>query len=348
MFYIHQTSCISPQQTFASTGISELQELTGNHLKAIEPAYNGIAPAVLRRMGKSVRMGVGTALSIINESTSLNGIIIGTGNGGKEDCVKFLTQIVDYNEGLLTPINFVQSAPNAAAAQIGLLTGNHGYNITHVHLGLAFELAMIDADMLLQEHPSNNYLLGAVDDIATYNFIFEEKIGGYKSGSVSNTSLYDDDMPGSIAGEGSAMFLVNGTADAAVAKIVAVDTLHYTDETAVKEKLQNFITQHLPEDEKVDVFITGENGDNRLLKYYAACESVFDKDVTVARFKHISGEFPTASAIAVWICCNILQQQLIPAHMIKKNPAKSSYKNIMLYNNYKGLQHSYILISLPA
>ena len=348
MFYIHQTSCISPQQTFADTDISKLQELTGNHLKAIEPVYNGIAPAVLRRMGKSVRMGVGTALSIINESTSLDGIIMGTGNGGKEDCVKFLTQIVDYNEGLLTPINFVQSTPNAAAAQVGLLTGNHGYNITHVHLGLAFELAMIDADMLLLEHPSHNYLLGAVDDIATYNYIFEEKSGSYKPGNVSNLSLYRDDSAGSIAGEGSAMFLVNGTAARALAKIVAIDTLHHTDETVIKEKLQSFIKRHLPENEKVDIFITGENGDNRLLKYYEACESIMEEHVTIARFKHMSGEFPTASAMGLWVCCNILQRQLIPEHMVKNNPSKSPYRNIVLYNNYKGLQHSYMLISLPS
>ena len=61
-----------------------------------------------------------------------------------EDCIKFLNQIVEYKEGLLTPANFVQSTSNAAAAQIALVTKNHQYNITHVHRGLAFENALMD------------------------------------------------------------------------------------------------------------------------------------------------------------------------------------------------------------
>jgi hypothetical protein len=344
MFYIHQTSCISSQQTFNSADINNLQELSGNMLKAIEPSYNGIPPGILRRMGKSVRMGVGTALSLLKDNTTIEGIIVGTANGGKEDCVKFLSQIIEYNEGLLTPINFVQSTPNASAAQIGLLTGNHGYNITHVHHGLAFEFSMIDADMMIMENPLNSYLLGAVDDISSYNYIFEEKSGSYKKEIITNKKLYETISPGSIAGEAASMFLVNGNATAAIAKVVAVNTLHHEDESIMSERLQEFIKKHLPADEKIDLLLTGENGDNRLLKYYAACESAMEEGVTVARFKHMSGEFPTATAMGLWLCCEILQKQYIPDHMIKKAADKTRYKNVLIYNNYKSIQHSFILI----
>ena len=67
-----------------------------------------------------------------------------------EDCIKFLNQIIDYEEGLLTPGNFVQSTPNAIAAQLGLMTANKGYNITHVHRGLSFENALLDTILMLR------------------------------------------------------------------------------------------------------------------------------------------------------------------------------------------------------
>ena len=186
---------------------------------AIEPSYEGIPPGVLRRMGKAVRMGAGAAMPIVKNNPNPDGIIIGTANGGKEDCVKFLNQIIEYDEGLLTPINFVQSTPNAIAAQIGLLTNNHGYNITHLHLGLAFEFAIIDADMMLNENPLNSYLLGAVDDISIYNYNYEDKSGWYKKEAFTNKSFYETNSPGSIAGEAAAMFLVNGNKSGSIAKI---------------------------------------------------------------------------------------------------------------------------------
>lgn len=347
MFYIHQYACISAQETFGIVDLGKLHAPVDKQLKAIEPAYDAIPPGILRRMGKSVRMGVGAALPTLKASGAVDGIIIGTANGGKEDCVKFLNQIIDYDEGMLTPVNFVQSTPNAVAAQIGLLTKNHGYNITHLHHGLAFEYAAIDADMMLEENQNNIYLLGAVDDISSSNYIFDDKSGWHKTKDISNTELYSDNSTGSIAGEGSAMFIVNMNPANAVAKLAAIDTLHNADVSSVKEKLQYFLQEHLAPGEKIDLFLSGENGDNRLMKFYAACESVLADDTPIARFKHFSGEYPTASAMGLWLGCYILNRQSIPESCIKRKGTGSEIKNILLYNNYRMNQHSFMLVSLP-
>jgi Beta-ketoacyl synthase, N-terminal domain len=347
MFYIHQTSCISPQHTSSDADWNELLEPVEKKLHAIEPAYDGIPPGVLRRMGKAVRMGVGAALPLLQNNIIPDGIIIGTTNCGKDDSIKFLNQIVDYNEGMLTPLNFVQSTPNAVAAQIGLLTKNHGYNITHLQFGLAFEFAMIDADMMLNENPLNNYLLGAVDDISANNYYTEEKAGWYKKEDVSNKKLYETNSSGSIAGEAAAMFLVNGNEAGSIAKVHAVDTLHHEDESQVKEIIQDFIKKYLPAGEKIDLLLTGENGDDRLSKYYSSCESVMNDDVTIARFKHMCGEYPTATAMGLWLCCELLPKRAMPVHMLKRKGSAEKYKNILIYNNYKGTQHGFMLVSMP-
>ena len=343
--YIHQSYCISPQQTFQNINIEILNEAVDKKMIAIEPAYEGIPPGILRRMGKAIRIGVGAAMPIIKNSDPLNGIIIGTANGGMGDCIMFLNQIVQYEEGLLAPGNFVQSTSNAIAAQLGLLSHNRSYNITHVHRGLAFENAVIDAIMQLEAFPGQSYLLGGVEEISSYNYNIQNLTGAYKKEDISNSNLYETDSPGSIAGEGAATFLVNNKKENAVAHLGGIRILHTGDEQLIKEQLQEFLAKYLPAGQTIDLFLSGENGDNRTLHFYTACESLLADDTAVARFKHMCGEYPTASAVGLWYACHVLQIQNIPQHMLKKSTAKTTYQNILMYNNFKGGQHSFILIS---
>lgn len=344
MLYIHQAYCISPQETFQTVDLETIHEPVEKRLLGIEPAYDGIPPGILRRMGRAVRMGVGACMPVLKNTDEINGIIIGTGKGGMEDCIKFLNQIVQYEEGLLAPGNFVQSTSNAVAAQVGMMSKNKSYNTTHVHRGHAFENAVIDALMQLDQFPGSNFLLGGVDEISEYDYTIENLGGAYKKESISNKDLYDADSPGSIAGEGAAMFLVNDQHQNAICKVAAINILHSEDESQVANMFHQFMATHLPAGDNIDLYISGESGDNRALKFYTACEKLLSENIPVARFKHMSGEYATASSWALWLVCEILQRQIIPAHMIKNPVEVSSVKTILLYNNYKGIQHSFMLI----
>ena len=347
LFYIHQASCISPQASFENIDLETLHEPVDKKMMSKEPSYEGIPPGILRRMGKAVRIGVGAALPIIKQHPEINGFIIGTANGGMEDCIKFLNQIIQYEEGQLTPGNFVQSTPNGIAAQLGMISKNRQYNITHVHRGLSFENALLDAAMQLKVNAGNHYLLGAVDEISAYNYNIEYLAGWFKEEDISVTELYNANTPGGVAGEGAAMFLVNNESDWAIAALRGITTLHQEDIMLVKDALENFIAAHLPEGETIDLFLSGENGDNRILKYYEACESVLDPNIAIARFKHFTGEFHTATGVALWLACTLLKEQRIPAHMIKRSLQNSSIRNILIYNNVRGYQHSFMLLSRP-
>jgi hypothetical protein len=347
MMYIHQSTCISPQLSFPEPDLSQLMESVENQLKVIEPEYLGIPAAVLRRMGKAVRIGVGAAIPLLKIAPDPAGIVMGTANGGMEDCIKFLNQIIQYDEGLLTPGNFVQSTPNAIAAQISLLNNNRSYNITHVHRGLAFENAMIDAIMLVKEQPALTYLIGAVDEISTYNFNIDYLGGWYKREKISNRDLYLTNSPASIAGEGAAMFLASGVRESACAVLNGIRIFHSRDQAILKAQLKDFLSEQLSPGEKIDLLISGENGDNRILPYYEAVEEMLDQDTGVARFKHMTGEFPTASALALWMACHSIQRLTLPGHMLKKAAVANRYNKILIYNNYKGIQHGFMLVSKP-
>jgi hypothetical protein len=342
--YIHQTYCISVQQNLLQANIELINEPVDKKLLTIEPSYEKIPPGILRRMGKSIRMGVGAALPLMSETDPVNGIIMGSANAGMEECVKFLNQIVQYEEGQLTPGNFVQSTGNVIAGQLGLITRNKGYNVTHVHAGLAFENAVIDAVMQLNTNPLNSYLLGGVDEISSFHYNIETLAGTYKEEEISNKNLYEANSPGYLVGEGAAMFVVNAEAAASLAKLTAISTIHSTDIEMVKAQLKIFLQNNLEAGTAIDLFLSGENGDNRTLPFYTACETLLAADTAIVRYKHMTGDFPTASALGLWYACEFLQQP-VPEHMFKKKTSKTSYRNILLYNNFKGLQHSFMLVS---
>ncbi len=341
--YIHRTVCISPQHTYPDVDLEQVVASNENKLLVIEPKYENIPLNILRRMGKAVRLGVGAANILLKDQPMVDGIIIGTANGGMEDCIKFLNQIIDYNEGTLTPTNFVQSTTNAVAAQIALATANKGYNITHIHRGLAFENALLDAMMLVKENPDNTYLVSGLDEISGYNFNLERLSGLYKNEITSNLHLFESTTEGTIAGEGVAMFMVNDKKENAVAKVKALKFFHATDTDEVDERLKDFIKNNVASDEQIDLFLTGENGDSRTQHFYDHCETIV-KDIAVARFKQLTGEYATVSAFALWLCCYMITMQRVPHTILKSSLQSKQINTILIYNNFKGVQHSFILV----
>ena len=339
LVYIHNSSCISPQQNpFAAA--SELKIPFDNKLEVTEPTYDGIPPGILRRMGKAIRIGVGSAMLLLKQ-TKVDGIIIGTANGGMEDCIKFLNQIIDYDEGRLTPGNFVASTANAIAAQLGLLTSNKGYNITHVQSGLSFENAILDAAMMLETNPEASFLVGGLDEISAYNYNIDLLGDWYKKAPAH--SFYDMDNSGTIAGEGSAMFVVKSNSENAKAQLEAIHFFHSGDEHEVAKQMKDFLTKNLT-GKTPAILLTGENGDNRFLRYDETVENVFEDKITIARYKHLCGEYATSAAYALWLACEIISSKKMPSHMIKTEGSSMDFDSILIYNHYKERQHSFMLV----
>jgi hypothetical protein len=248
---------------------------------------------------------------------------------------------MEYEEGRLTPTNFVQSTPNAIAAQIGLSSANTGYNITHVHRGLAFENALLDAMMMLSENKAARYLVGAVDEVSDYNYNLERLGGWYKQENVTGPDLYDIKSNGSIAGEGSAMFMVSNEKQGSVFEVKAVQTLHTSNMEEVKNQLGIFLSRN----GEPDAFLSGENGDVRQQKFYDQCEALMQHETIKLRYKHFSGEYPTANAVGFWLAGKFLETGNIPAQFFKNEPSTKSVNSILIYNTGKGEQHSFILIT---
>ncbi len=330
--FLHQSICISSQRTNDNIDLETITPSVNGKLFATEPILEGVPPGMLRRMSKAVRLGVGAGLPLL-QNVEVDGIVMGTANGGMEDCIKFLNQIVDYNEGLLTPANFVQSTPNAIAGQLSLIAKNQSYNATHIHNGLAFENALLDTKMLIQCNPDKNYLVGGVDEISSYNYNIDTHAGWYDA-AKSNQNLYANNTPATIAGEGAAMFIANNSSLNAVAKINAIEIFQN----------EEFLEKNTPDTNRT-LFLSGENGDCRQLSFYVNSEKVFGSELPVARYKHISGEYPTSSSFAVWLAAQALKDQRLPKHFYKRGYNIGQIDRVVLYNQYQLSQYSFIVLS---
>lgn len=343
--FITDLHAISSQETF-DNGLfrNQIRHFTGNKYEAIEPSYTGtIKPSMLRRMGKSIRMGIGAGIPLV-EKHAVDGIIIGSSDGGLEDCIKFLNQIVQYDEGSLTPTNFVQSTPNALAGHLALMGTNTGYNITHVQKGLAFENCILDALMLFEEHKAGRLLIGNVEEISDYNFNIETLAGQFKETAVASECLLDSQTPGTVCGEGSAMFVVQSAANSYLAQIIDVAQITNPTESEITTMLQDLLSRNGRSASDIDAVVVGLNGDVRTdMQYHHVLDALFPQQ-GVFTFKNLVGEYPTASAFAVFLSAHILAGNDIPAELVLRRPACQP-KHILIYNHYKGIQHGAILMS---
>ncbi len=365
--FIKTAICISPQETFSPTdpasgvpatgtptvsgglfGASGLKEHEGDKYFAREPSYEGLIQAgVLRRMGKAVRMGVGAGVQLLKSAPEVDGIIIGTANGGLEDCIRFLNQIVDYNEGTLTPTNFVQSTPNAIAGQLALIHRNTGYNITHVHGGLSFENALTDASLLFEQGQAKALLVGGIEEISEYNHNIDRLSGVFKEQPGSSASLLASATAGTVNGEGAAMFLLESQASqSGQVRIRQVTTLSFVSFEQVEARLYEMLADCGLDPAGVGVLMLGYNGDVSGAGWYDRIRSLFAAGTPVLSFKNACGEYPTASAFAVWLGHRVLAQQHLPAELLYSGEALPQPRNLLIYNHYRGEQHSFILLDI--
>ncbi len=350
--FITSTACISPQNTSNSLGFpNEINEYSSNILKCVEPNYKDyINPLQLRRMSKILKMGLGASMICIKNDNQSNpdAIIVGTGLGCGEDLEKFLNSITDSNEQVLSPTPFIQSTHNMVAAQIAVVLKNHNYNMTYCHRGFSFEEALIDALMLINDGQAKSVLVGGIDEMTENNFKFFNYLDYWKKENISNLHLFEHNNSGSIAGEGACFFSIKAE-NSNNATCINDVSLFYKPQSncEIEEKITSFLKKNNIEKEKLDLIILGMNGDNNFDSIYKhLIKEYFYSGSLLTNYKHLCGEYVTSSSFALWLADCILKDQYIP-DVIKIDKFENKIvKNILIYNHYRNINHSLMLISL--
>lgn len=348
--YINATGLVSPQKISEENGfLSEPQGYDSLLLKSIDPGYKEFIPAdMIRRMGRIIKMGVAASKICLKEAGCEvpDAIITGTGLGCIEDTEKFLATMIRNNEEFLTPTSFIQSTHNTVGAQIALLLKCHGYNFAYVHRGISFESALTDAMMRLEAGHSSNVLAGGIDEITSDSFAIMQRLGFWKRKPLPSLRLYEDHERGTIAGEGAAFFFLEpGVKDTTYARLDGVSTLFDPGSNEeISGWIRKFLSSHGTTEAGIDLVITGMNGDPATDKIYSEVFAGTLGGAAKARYKHLCGEYMTASAFGMWLGATILKNNHVPDAVLSGDPP-SCIRNVLLWNHFRGTHHSLILLS---
>lgn len=344
--YIKDLTCISPQKTITGEFFGNEPLIhVGPTIAAVEPDYADIPRGQLRRMGKSNRMATGAGMPLL-QKWKTDGIIIGTTDGGMEDCHRFLNQIIQYEEGTLTPTGFVQGSPSSPAGGLALMAANSGYNNTHSNMGLSFENCVVDAQLLFDEGRASSLLIGCVEEISEAPLRISQLAGHTKTEEVSTDKLFESKSKGAVKGEGSVMFVVENSSENAIAQIIDVDMITCPSEADVLQKAERFLERNGIQKEQVDTLMLGYAGDVENDKWYDHfANSLFPK-TGIITYKNLFGENAAASAFATWFAANLVNGETAPEMAVKK-PVPSELKTVLIYNMYQGTQHGFVLVRKP-
>ena len=348
--FICGSGCVSPQNSLSNDYLNEdVIEQTSDFLNITAPNYRDyIDPKKLRRMSKIIRMGMVSSNVAMMEAgiETPDAIITATGMGCQEDTEKFLNQMIDNNEGLLTPTSFIQSTHNTVGGSIALQQKNHNYNLTYVHRTFSFESALIDSILLLNSGRKKKILLGGFDEITNESWLIKTKINYYKAHSLNNMKLFEDNTPGALAGEGSAFFVLSDKkTNNSFAKVDGVEMFFNPAEGGINTKILSFLEMYNLKSIDVDMVLFGKNGDTAFDEIYDNVNSDIFKDNFTASYKQLCGEYDTSSAFAMWLATVILKNNALPLGIMEKGLRPGKIRNVLIYNQFRGINHSLILLS---
>ena len=348
--YINGAGIISPQVTFEESFLPSVQEYTDNILLCITPDFKEyINPIQLRRLSRMLRIGL-SAATISLRDAGINvpdGIITATGYGFLNEAAKFLHEILEQQEKHLTPTHFMQSTYNALAGLVALSVKCMGYNNTYVSKGFSFENALHDSMIQLQDHYAATFLVGGYDEASDVQYKANLRAGHYKPEKVSNLKLFESSTTGTLQGEGAAFFVLsNKPSSSTRCELVDVETIYRPRTSSeLAQAVMDFLQKNQLAPEAVNLWIDGSSGDTRNDALINSVGQSLLTDAARVRFKHLCGEYCTASAFALWLGATILRNQTVPECVKVGNDANGKpLKTILILNHYMGRNYSLILL----
>ncbi len=349
LVYINSVGSVSAQKTADNNSfLDAITPYFASELTVVDPDYKEYIPAATaRRMAKGIKMSTVSAHTALKEAglENVDAIIVGTGLGCLDDSAKFVADIINNNEAFLTPTRFIQSSHNTVAGQIALSLGCKGYNFTYVNSTISFESSLFDALLQLENDEARTILVGGVDELVDHHVRSHRLIGHFKNAPVHTFELLASNTPGAIMGEGAHFFVLSTQIQKeSYARLVAVDLMNVVEETRLPSAVISFLEKNNSSIAEIDLVIMGNNGDASFDGYFNNLAATLFHAIPQAYYKHLSGEYDTASAFGFWLANKIIKTQYVPQEVKLNALATTEINTILLYNQYRGENHSLVLL----
>lgn len=344
--FINGMGNISPQQTWNDeSALLHTFDYRGTTLQAILPPLSQWIPEdeaiTLTRLES---MCVVAAQMAMQEAgiTAPDGIITGTGYGCQEVLAGILHQQTIRSAEIDLP--FTRSQYDTPGFEIARLLKCNAYNQTFSQSAFSFEHALLDATMLLDEGVFKNILVGGADEIIEESHLIQSRAGILRKKIASTRNLFNLPKRGTVAGEGAAYFVLSANkTETTLAEMKGLSLQYKPEPQVLRDALEVFIREQGMTPQDIDLVLLGKSGDKQGDQFLNdLCKSIFPKS-SIGLFKHLCGEYPVASAFALWLGARILKERHIPEAVTFKYFSRP-VNNVLIFNSYLNTYHSFMLL----
>lgn len=320
--FIASCAQISVQKPLSNEWFHEPVRHDEPYVRATDPDYKPfINPIAGRRMGLIMKRAIATSMSALAEAsvTQPDAIITATGLGCIENTEKFLKALCNDGESCLQPTYFINSTHNTIGSSIALHKKCHGYNNTHVHRGVSFESALLDAVLQFELGKIENALVGAHDEMTPDYYNLLDKVDMWK---------------GTFASETAVATVLKNEGDI---ELVDLDILYKPDTQQLINQINAICRKKGISIEDIDLLVTGKTDNKDVNAIYEAFEKSLALEDKSETYKNLFGESFTSSAYGFYYAFECLKAG--------KSPQGKNANNVLIYNHYKNIDHSLILMS---
>lgn len=281
-----------------------------------------LSPNAVRRLKRLPRMGLSLAMAAYEDSglsDAPSSIIFGTGWGPLSETYDFLQNLLESNEELTSPTNFVGSVHNSPAGQIAIHFESTGANITTVGDDYSFEQALMTAALLSNGMAVNNtmFVIGADEHHEKLSHLFDRSV-------AMDTGRSDG---------GGALCIKKSGADPC--PWIRIRTSFFERAESNSQVVSSLVSQLGGEEamrEKYGLVMPGiplafRNTGEKQLKDFLSCTGfanpVFD-------YRKLTGEYASASATAAVLAVRFVQKGMIPEPLGGGKPCRLEGKGALI------------------
>ncbi len=171
----------------SGSAISPPERLSLADISAALPA------AQVRRLKRLPRMALALS-SAVRQNAGLDcppeSVFWGTGWGPLSETYDFLTKLQESDEKFTSPTDFIGSVHNAPAGQVAMLLGAAGANVTLTGGDYSFEQALLSAQVLAPESDAPVLVIGADEFHETFSPLLDPSVVDADTASDGGGALY--------------------------------------------------------------------------------------------------------------------------------------------------------------
>ncbi len=204
---------LSRGPTVESLAVPDTQPLGGQFLVPVDTRQiqNRFPSRALRRIDHFSRMALLAAALALEDAGNPEvndrmGVIVATGYGATRTTFAFLDSVLENGDVCASPTLFSGSVHNAAAAQISMLMGICGPNLTVSRFDLSIPEALLIALIWLAEGRVTSVLVGGVDEWCPVLGHCHHRFFG--KNDLSPMRPLDPDQQSAVVAEGAAFFFL--------------------------------------------------------------------------------------------------------------------------------------------